>query len=252
MTGLREINKPCRFYAGPFARRRAFSIVPGWMFSPVNSVQLKSEIVTINEFEYSISSLQDRQQFDAEDHEANALGISSATWALFGVIWPTSVVMALNVHKWRMAGKRVLEIGCGIGLCSIVLHRMGVDITASDYHPLARSFLDKNVLGNGLLPIKYQTGNWETENQELGKFDYVIGSDVLYQPAHARHVSQFIDRHANDNVEVMIGDPGRENRARFTREMIDLGYSHQFEKFDEQLDGGQRCKGRLLYYQRPG
>ncbi len=222
------------------------------MFSPVNSIQLKSEIVTINEFEYSISSLQDRQQFDAEDHAASALGISSATWSLFGVIWPTSVVMALNVHKWRMAGKRVLEIGCGIGLCSIVLHRMGVDITASDYHPRARSLLHKNVLGNGLRPIKYQTGNWETENQELGKFDYVIGSDVLYQPAHARHVSQFIERHANDNVEVMIGDPGRENRARFTREMVGLGYSHRFENFDEQLDDGQRCKGRLLHYQRPG
>lgn len=218
----------------------------------MNSIELKSEIITINDFEYSISSLKDRQQFDAQDHEAIALGISSATWSLFGVIWPTSVIMALNVHKYRMAGKRVLEIGCGLGLCSIVLHRMGIDITASDYHPRTRSFLDKNVLSNGLLPIKYQTGNWETENQELGKFDYVIGSDVLYQPAHAGHVSRFINRHANDNVEVMIGDPGRENRARFTREMVDLGYSHRFENFDEQLDGGQRCRGRLLHYRRPG
>lgn len=216
----------------------------------MNSVELKSETITINDFEYLICSLKDHQQYDDRDQEAIALGISSATWALFGVIWPTSVVMASNVHKCRMEGKRVLEIGCGIGLCSIVLHRMGVDITASDYHPRARSLLAKNVLGNGLLPIKYQTGNWETENEELGKFDFVIGSDVLYQPAHAQHVSRFIDRHASDNVEVMIGDPGRENRARFTRNMIDLGYSHRFENFDEQLNEGQRCKGRLLHYQR--
>jgi len=222
------------------------------LFNPVSSVELKSETITINEFEYLISSLKDAQQFDDQDQEAIALGISSATWSLFGVIWPTSVVMALNVHKCRMQGKRVLEIGCGIGLCSIVLHRMGIDITASDYHPRTQSFLDKNVLGNGLPPIKYQTGNWESENKELGKFDYVIGSDILYQPAHAKHVSQFIDRHANDNVEVMIGDPGRENRARFTREMLDLGYSHDFEYFDEQLATGQRCKGRLMHFQRPG
>lgn len=217
----------------------------------MNGIELKSEIITINDFEYSISSLKDLQQFDEQDQEAVALGIPSSTWSLFGVIWPTSVVMALKLHKCRMEGKRVLEIGCGIGLCSIVLHRLGIDITASDYHPLTRGFLDKNVLGNGLLPIKYQTGNWETENKALGKFDYVIGSDVLYQPAHAKHVSQFIDRHANDKVEVMIGDPGRENRARFTREMIDLGYSHRFENFDEQLDQGRRCKGRLLHYRRP-
>lgn len=218
----------------------------------MNNIELKSEVITINEFDYQISSLKDRQQFDDQDQEAVTLGISSAIWSLFGVIWPTSVVMALNVHKCGMEGKRVLEIGCGIGLSSIVLHRLGIDITASDYHPRARSFLDKNVFANGLVPIKYQTGNWETENKELGKFDYVIGSDILYQPAHAKQVSQFIDRHANDKVEVMIGDPGRENRSHFTRQMVDLGYSHRFEKFDQQLDGGQRCKGRLLYYQRPG
>ncbi|MDH3760045.1 MAG: methyltransferase domain-containing protein [Gammaproteobacteria bacterium] len=222
------------------------------LFNLVNSVELKSETITINEYEYLISSLKDRQQYDDQDQEAIALGISSSTWSLFGVVWPTSVVMALNIHKYQMEGKRVLEIGCGIGLCSIVLHRMGIDITASDYHPRSRSFLDKNVLGNGLLPIKYQTGNWEIENEELGKFDFVIGSDVLYQPAHAKHVSRFIDRHASDNVQVLIADPGRENRANFTRRMIDLGYSHRFEKFDQQIGDDQRCKGRLMYYQRSG
>ena len=216
----------------------------------MNGVELKSDTFTINEFDYLICSLKDNQQYDEDDHESIALGISSATWSLFGVVWPTSVVMALNIHKYQLEGKRVLEIGCGIGLCSIVLHRMGIDITASDYHPRSRSFLDRNVLGNGLLPIKYQTGNWEIENEELGKFDFVIGSDILYQPAHAEHVSQFIDRHSNDNVQVLIGDPGRENRSNFSRKMVDLGYSHQFEKFDQQINDGKRCKGRLMHYQR--
>lgn len=226
------------------------SIASNRLSCQVNTVELKSESITINEFEYLISSLKDRQQYDDQDQEAIALGICSASWSLFGVIWPTSVVMALNIHKYQMEGKRVLEIGCGIGLCSIVLHRMGVDITASDYHPRSRSFLDKNVLGNGLLPIKYQTGNWETENEELGEFDFVIGSDVLYQPAHAKHVSRFIDRHSSDNVQVLIGDPDRENRSNFTHRMIDLGYSHRFEKFDQQIGDGQRCKGRFMCYQR--
>ena len=222
------------------------------LVSLVNKIKLKSETITINNFEYLISSLKDRQQYDDLDNESIALGISSATWSLFGVVWPTSVVMALNIHRYQMAGKRVLEIGCGIGLCSIVLHRMGIDITASDYHPRCQSFLDMNVLGNGLLPIKYETGNWETENEALGKFDFVIGSDILYQPAHVEDVSQFINRHACENAQVLIGDPGRENRAKFTHRMSDLGYSHDFEKFDQQLDDGQKCKGRLMHYQRPG
>jgi predicted nicotinamide N-methyase len=158
--------------------------------------------------------------------------------------------MAMKLCKVELAGKRVLEIGCGLGLCSIVLHRMGVDITASDYHPRAREFLDRNVLGNGLPPIKYQTGNWDGENPELGKFDVMIGSDILYEPDHAHRVARFIDRHSSDDVEVLIGDPGRSNRAKFTRNMVGLGYLHRCERFDRELQDGNRCRGSISQYRR--
>jgi predicted nicotinamide N-methyase len=212
--------------------------------------QMKSETIAINQIDYLISSLKDNQQFDEQDTAASALGISSATWPLFGVVWPTSIVMALQVYSRALQGKRVLEIGCGIGLCSIVLHRMGVDITASDYHPRTREFLDRNIRDNGLSPIKYQTGNWETENPLLGRFDVIIGSDILYQPDHVQQVSGFIDRHTNDDVQVMIGDPGRRNRAGFTRGMIALGFSHRSEKFDMELADSSRCKGHILHFKR--
>ena len=216
----------------------------------MSDVQLKTETFIIGKDSYSIRSLKDNQQFDDHDESAVALGISSATWPLFGNVWPTSIVMALRVSELELDGKRVLEIGCGIGLCSIVLHRKGVDITASDYHPQTQDFLNRNIVGNGLSPIKYQAGNWETENPQLGKFDVVIGSDILYQPAHAQQVSRFIDLHSNDGAQVMIGDPGRENRARFTKCMIALGYTHHFVNFDEQVNQKTRCKGRILRYQR--
>ena len=216
----------------------------------MSNIELKHETIQINNFPYLICSLKNNQQYDDEDHESIALGISSATWPLFGIVWPTSIVMALSIHKTDMAEKRVLEIGCGIGLCSIVLHQLGVDITASDYHPQTQGFLDRNILDNGLKPIKYQTGNWETENRDLGRFDIIIGSDILYQPAHVKDVSHFIDRHSNDGVQVMIGDPGRSNRAKFTHEMIALGYTHEYENFDQNINDSQRCKGRILHFHR--
>ena len=213
------------------------------------NIELRRQTYLIDKVSYIIDSLKDNQQYDAHDGAA-AQGINSATWPLFGQVWPMSVVMAMNIYKLDLAGKRVLEIGCGIGLCSLVLHRMGVDITASDYHPRVREFLERNVLRNGLPPIKYQNGNWDRENPRLGKFDVLIGSDILYQPDHAHLVSRFIDRHSSDEVQVIIGDPGRANLSRFTRAMIDLGYLHRFEKFDQQLQDGNRCKGRISHYQR--
>lgn len=211
---------------------------------------LKIENITVNNIEYSIRSLKDRQQFYDEGERAEALGISSATWPLFGVVWPASKILATTISVLELDGKRVLEIGCGIGLSSIVLHQMGVDITASDYHPLAKEFLDENVLSNDLSPIKFQTGNWETENPLLGEFDLIIGSDVLYEPAHASQVSSFIDTHSSVGVDVIIVDPNRGNRSSFTKKMIALSYTHHFECFNIQGADGTSCKGRILHYQR--
>ena len=212
--------------------------------------QLKHETITVNDNDYHIRSLKDRQQFHDDDQRAESLGISSATWPLFGVVWPASKVLAAAISVITLDSKRVLEIGCGIGLTSIVLHKMGADITASDYHPLAKEFLDNNIAANELPPIQFQTGNWETENPLLGEFDLIIGSDVLYEPAHAKQVSNFIDHHSSNDVEVIIVDPNRGNRSRFTNKMVALGYTHHFERFNIAGNDDNRCKGRILYFQR--
>ena len=212
--------------------------------------QLKREIITISLVDYQICSLFDNQQYDEDDVEATRRGITSATWSLFGVVWPASQVLATEVSVAALAGKRVLEIGCGIGLASIVLHKMGVDITASDYHPRAQEFLNRNVLDNGLAPIKFQLIDFEQKNPLLGKFDLIIASDVLYQPQQAQNLSRFISAHSSDDVEVIVVDPGRSNRAKFTHHMIALGYSHQFTNFNQQLSDKVHCKGRILHYQR--
>jgi predicted nicotinamide N-methyase len=212
--------------------------------------RLKRETITIGLVDYQICSLFDNQQYDEDDVEASRLGITSATWSLFGVVWPASQVLAAEVSAAALSGKRVLEIGCGIGLTSIVLHKMGVDITASDYHPRAQEFLNRNVVDNGLAPMKFQLIDFEQKNPLLGKFDLIIASDVLYQPQQAQNLSRFISAHSSDDVEVIVVDPGRENRAKFTHHMIELGYSHQFTNFNQQLSDSVHCKGRILHYQR--
>lgn len=212
--------------------------------------QLKYETITVNHVDFIIRSLKDRQQFADPQQLAEAIGISSATWSLFGVVWPSARVLAGQVSLLQLGDKRVLEIGCGLALSSLVLHSMGVNITASDYHPLAEAFLDKNVQGNALPPIKFETGNWEQLNPLLGEFDLIIGSDVLYEPAHAESVANFIDRHSSHHARVMIVDPNRGNRSRFTKNMIALGYAHNFERFEVNEVDHEACKGRILHFQR--
>lgn len=196
-----------------------------------------------------LRSLLDRQQFHDPLGEAERAGISSATWPIFGLLWPSGRVLAHAMLSFEVEGKRILEVGCGLALASLVIHRRGGDITASDCHPLSGTFLLENLRLNDLPSMKYETGNWAESNPALGLFDLIIGSDLLYDRDQPRALSNFIDLHSASTVEVLIVDPDRGNQPRFSRNMAALGYSHSEARI-KTLPGGAAYKGRLHSYQR--
>src|SRR3546814_18440603 len=87
--------------------------------------------------DYRIRSLADLQQFADPDNHAQLLGISSAQWSLFGHVWPAGRLLAEAMATHDVAGKRILALGCGLGLPSLVLRRRGADVVAREYNPLA-------------------------------------------------------------------------------------------------------------------
>lgn len=203
-----------------------------------------------------IRSLLDRQQFADPLGEAAAAGISPSHWPLFGLVWPAGLRLAGHMARRPLvAGERVLEIGCGIALASLVCHRRGIDITASDAHPLARDFLGQNTLLNDMAPLAYRHGPWGLGTPDVhgpnvsGLFDLLIGSDVLYERDVTGLLPGFIGRHARPAAEVLIIDPRRGNRPAFTRQMRALGFHmHDDIQLEPIADDGFR--GRLLSYRR--
>lgn len=210
--------------------------------------QIKFETVSGSGDDLQLRSLLDRQQFDDPLGAAEAEGISSSAWPIFGLLWPSGRVLAHAMLTFELEGKRILELGCGLALASLVVHRRGGNITASDCHPLAASFLLENLKLNDLPAMKYQTGNWSRANPNLGRFDLIIGSDVLYDRGQPQVLSEFIDLHACADVEVLIVDPDRGNRSSFNRRMDGLGYSHTETRISKLPGQGGAYKGRLLHY----
>jgi len=209
---------------------------------------VKFEIVTVGGTDYQIRSLLDLQQYYDPLGEAELAGISPASWPLFGHLWPSARVLALAMHSFDLTGKRILEIGAGLALASLVIHRRAGDMTVSDRHPLSQAFLDENLLLNKLVPLKYQTGNWEGNNPGLGQFDLIIGSDVLYERQQPGQLAAFIDHHAAPSAEVIIVDPDRGNRVGFCRAMADLGYGFTTRRADSFIENGDAFKGRFLTF----
>jgi predicted nicotinamide N-methyase len=227
---------------------------------------VKHERITIDGVDdLVIRSLLDRQQFSDPHGAALRAGISSATWPLFGLAWPSGAQLAARIALRPVdANERILEIGCGLALASLVAHRRGADVTASDNHPLAESFLLENLRLNGLAPMKYRHGDWAADHREpagigdtplpravLGAFDLVIGSDLLYERDENGDLASFIGRHCAPSGEVWIVDPDRGNRSAFSRRMVNAGFALREERLDTLavLDSAA-YKGRLLVYSR--
>lgn len=89
--------------------------------------------VPLGGLDLKIRSLSDHQQYADVQGQAGRAGISSAQWGLFGQIWPAGRVLAQAMCVFDIRGKRILELGCGLALASLVLARRGADITASDH-----------------------------------------------------------------------------------------------------------------------
>jgi predicted nicotinamide N-methyase len=205
-----------------------------------------------------IRSLLDRQQFADDDGAAERLGISSAAWPLFGLLWPSGALLAARLGARPVtAGERILEIGCGLALASLVGHRRGADVTASDRHPLTALFLAENLRLNGLEPMKYLHGDWDAPVEagapDAGPagFDLIVGSDLLYERDASGTLAGFVSRHAKASCEVWIVDPDRSNRPAFNRRMAADGFARHEERLDAAATAsGDAYKGRLLVYRR--
>jgi predicted nicotinamide N-methyase len=225
--------------------------------------QIKQETLAIaGTSPLHIRSLLDRQQFAETDGAAERMGISSASWPLFGIVWPSGRQLASRMAAHPLiASERILEIGCGLALASLVAHRRGANVTASDCHPLAASFLRNNEALNDLAPMPYRHGFWsneekngadpiaQTEPRVEGRFDLIIGSDILYERDDSGALPWFISQHANPGAQIWIVDPDRANRAAFTRQMAAIGMSVTETRLDCKAAAETIAyKGRLLTY----
>ncbi|WP_144821599.1 class I SAM-dependent methyltransferase [Marinobacter piscensis] len=213
-------------------------------------VRLRYQTIEFENVDIHVCTLRDNQQYSDPGNVALRLGISSATWPLFGIIWPSSLVLAHYMANYDTAEKRILEVGCGMALSSLLLNQRNDDVTATDYHPEVGVFLERNTELNQGRPIGYQRVDWADKTSDLGAFDLIIGSDVLYEDEHIHLLADFIDKHANPTSEVIIVDPGRGRKTKFSRRMEEHGYSWSHDKPEETDYLEEPYKGHILRFWR--
>lgn len=217
----------------------------------MTSLRLSYQTLEIGEIDIHLCTLRDNQQFHDPEGIAKMLGICSASWPFFGVVWPSSLVLAHFMYDYDTGSKRILEVGCGMAVSSLLLNKRSADITATDYHPEAEKFLQRNTLLNDGRTIAFERVDWDDKNDQLGLFDLIIGSDLLYEDGHVDSLSNFIEKHSNPVCEVIMVDPGRGHKNKLSSRMMDFGYrSHHLKPSgtNDYLD--KKFNGHILMFRR--
>lgn len=146
----------------------------------------------------------------------------------FGAVWPSALALASYVAQegelGRLKGRSVLEVGCGLGVPGLVAAKYGADVAMSDGHPDVPRFLEANIALNGSPDIEFMFPDWKSGQLPNRQFEFVIASDVLYEPQHAELFSNVLTRHACHGAKIVLADPGRAYIQRFVNHMKDFNW----------------------------
>lgn len=124
-------------------------------------------------------------------------------------VWPSSIVLAEKLLELDGAGRTALELGCGVGLSTLAATSAGFDVLSTDYYEDALDVTRANVFRNLGTTARTRLVDWRHFPEDLGSFDLVFASDVLYEKEYAELLPVILDRLLAAGGIALIADPGR-------------------------------------------
>jgi predicted nicotinamide N-methyase len=142
-------------------------------------------------------------------HEEGAAGRPVPYWAR---TWPSGLALAAALRAAPpRPGSRVLELGCGLAVPSVVAARAGAVVLATDGAADAVAFAAHTLALNDVVATVAHA-DWSEHGDQLaerGPFDLVLAADVLYTRANVETALALLPRLLAPWGEVLLADPGR-------------------------------------------
>jgi len=125
-----------------------------------------------------------------------------------------------------LSGRRVVELGCGVGLPAVVALAGGAEVLATDHYEAALDFAAHNAQLNTGRDLATALLDWRSPVEEdlIGRFDLVLAADVLYEARNVPALEALIPRLLAPGGEVLLADPRRAAAPAVLGRMDDLGF----------------------------
>jgi predicted nicotinamide N-methyase len=136
-------------------------------------------------------------------------------------IWPSGIALAdaILAEPGAVAGRRVLEIGSGLGITACAALLAGAELTVTDYASESLLLSRFNTLRNvGREPVAKRL-NWRTPPLDVaeigGEYPVILAADVLYEARDIEPFLRFVDALLAPDGLFWLAEPERPVAARF-------------------------------------
>jgi predicted nicotinamide N-methyase len=141
-------------------------------------------------------------------------------------IWPSGIALAADIarHPERIRGRRVLELGSGVGITAAVAVQHGAHLTVTDYAPESLLLTEMTVRRHtGEAPASIRQMNWRGSDVDTisreGRFDVVLGADLLYERRDIEPLVAAIETLLLPDGALWLAEPGRKPALDFLEAM---------------------------------
>jgi predicted nicotinamide N-methyase len=165
-----------------------------------------------------------RSAEDLIDEAAYAVDERLPYWA---ELWPSAHVLAGHLAGRDPRGRRVVELGCGVGLPSVVAALGGADVLATDWYGEALGFTAANAAAAGA-EVATLLVDWAAPPPALldrPPADLVVGADVLYEERNGPALAALIPRILARDGELVVADPRRPHAHLLLDALVAAGWS---------------------------
>ncbi len=182
------------------------------------------------------------RDWDELRHQEGAEGRSAPYWAS---AWPSGLALADALAEHELEGRRVLELGCGLAVPSILAARRGAHVLATDGSPDAVAFAAHNLALNDAEGEVAQL-DWRDAKElvEGAPWDLVIAADVLYLRHNVEALLKLLPRLIGPGGEALVADPTRAGGRDF------VAAAKRIFRLESRDDPAR--PGVLLHRLRPG
>ena len=156
----------------------------------------------------------------------------------WGEIWPSGVILAGAIAREPNAllGRRVLELGPGVGVTAVAALQAGADLVVADAEPGSLDFCAFNTLDNVGIEPKTVCVNWRTPSREFFAvasegFSLVLAADALYEYEDVEPLITLVERILAPGGELWLAEPGRNAGKDLVNTMHTRGWRDEEEEY---------------------